>query len=109
MKELTDNNQNRNLGITFTQKIANNLVENVGGIIYKIIGILITIIVALYIIKHPANFLSIVDFDLTNPEIFLPLGASAGLVVFMTAFLSTPVSVAIGVSMLIYLLISSIL
>lgn len=85
-------------------KFFNSLLENIGQTIGKVLGLIIAIGLIGFVLSNHNDLFSFIGFDLGDPRILIPLGASTGLVVFMTTILSTPISVSLGVAILMYLI-----
>ena len=112
MTQPRENNQQDNLQPSlqesFIYPIVNNIGQVIGNVIGKTIISLLLITIVLLGIKYQGGFPSLlgVDINLTDPQIMIPLGASTGLIFYLTAILSTPVSVAFGIGFILFLLIS---
>lgn len=109
MTEPQNNNQQIDNSSLLIASFWQFLVEKTTTKITKIIVVPLIIGVFLLTIKYQGNLVSLFDFNITDPAIFIPLSASTGLVVLMTTLLSTPVSVAFAVGIIIYLVCNQLL
>ena len=102
-----ESNQQDNLQSPLLESFLNPILNNLGNAIGKIIASLLPIAIIIWVIKSKINVLSIFGIDTQHLQTFLPLGLSTGLLLYLTAALSTPVTVAFGIAVIIFLLISN--
>ena len=96
--------QSDNQQPSLTEKLFVSLIENLSQALGKILWSSIIIGIIIFFINNHNDLFSLVGFELGDPHILIPLGVSTGLVFFLTTMLSTPVSVAVGVALIIYLI-----
>lgn len=105
MTQPSEDNSTSNLQVSLIESFLSFIANS----FRKITAILLIIVTVLFIIKYSDILLSFIDFNLTDPQILLPLGVSTGLVFYLTTMLATPIPVALGIGLIIYLVINSII